>query len=1147
MSDARWERIKAVFNAAIDRHAAERDAFLNQECGDDAELRREVESLLDKRTQEAVRTGGAAEVFAGASVTAAMPLMERPGTKIGVYKLLQKIGEGGFGVVFMSEQDVPVRRRVAVKVIKPGRDTREVVARFEQERQALALMDHPNIAKVLDAGATPLTQGGGGRPYFVMEYVIGDPITVFADAHKLSVRGRLELFTQVCSAVQHAHMKGVIHRDLKPRNVLVSMVDGRPHAKVIDFGIAKATGARLTDKTLFTEHRQLIGTPEYMSPEQAEGSPDIDTRTDVYSLGVLLYELLTGATPFDGERLRSAAWGEMQRIIREEEPPMPSVRLSKAPLDGEGVGALRAEVADGEGMRRVVQTLASVAAARGVEPANLGTQLKGELDWIVMKALDKDRARRYESPNQLGADVQRHLAGEAVVAAPVSRMYRFRKFVRKNKGPVLAGSAVAVALSFSLTLAMLQFTQNRRALRIAELQRLANEELSDIDWGEKYQNVPIDNLTPPTRQNESPEESLARELVGRARMNIGLLGARNAQLQKEREKIAEAVSALAESVMSQTGRIHIMDSKSPYMDITTGPSMDDLSTVRIRRTDTPEKLRVVGVDREGKEVPPSIDQSVLAINTITSLTLAGLKASNDSLTSQRDAAKSELLKVAAELQRIGNGRGHIGIMNADYDSTGLHTFIDFQPHGSGVPIIYSSQMDERGSTEGFPRHEATLPDTITLFGSFAMSVVHDVSKAKQAAESANASLIRQRDIAREAVYEVSKATNCDVCDELGARSVADAWMHGWMNGPSGAAYKDAPEEERQLRALADFSIYNAKRLFEETRRARLAEAEVRLSEYSNWETAPRDKATEPLVAVYNTRKELLGDSNIDTIKALWMLGALQFEKGDLDHGLTQLRLSVTNLEASSSKQVDLLAAMYDNLLHAELVMGNLDAATSVMDRLRALIASDEALNGVWTISGYGPFKPHFFYTPRLFTWQDAFVQTTHAKAIEIMREKLSHLDRSVLESRYASVVRDWALNAVIEPGDPNWAQYLKNVKHRATFTATSLAPTDPEAQTALALALYRSGEYAKALPLIRRAIELRSAQSSEASPIAAAAEAMICFRLGDETHISQARAALARAKDLQSDLMNIKPGAQSSYVKVILAEAEALINGVQPK
>ncbi len=441
MSTARWEQIKQVFNAAMEKPAAERAAFVDTACAGDAELRSEVDSLMRaaRPTVESgggggggpVQTGGAARAMgrAMASATtasyAASPLTEAVGTTVGPYKLLQVIGEGGFGTVFLADQSSPVRRRVALKIIKLGMDTKQVVARFEAERQALALMDHSNIAKVFDAGSTE-----SGRPFFVMEYVKGDPITTFADAHTLTLRERLELLTQVCLAVQHAHQKGIIHRDIKPSNVLVSMVDGKPLAKVIDFGIAKATGAAggtLTDKTLFTEHRALIGTPEYMSPEQAEGSPDIDTRTDVYGLGVLMYELLTGTTPFEPSRLRSAAYAEMQRIIREEEPPSPSLRITRD-------------------VQRDLGKLASTAAQRKVEPQKLNALMRGELDWIVMKALDKDRGRRFATPQELAADIDRHLRGEAVVAAPASAGYRVRKFVRRNKGAVGAVSAVTVAL-----------------------------------------------------------------------------------------------------------------------------------------------------------------------------------------------------------------------------------------------------------------------------------------------------------------------------------------------------------------------------------------------------------------------------------------------------------------------------------------------------------------------------------------------------------------------------------------------------------------------------------------------------------------------------------------------------------------------------
>jgi serine/threonine protein kinase len=330
----------------------------------------------------------------------------------GKYKLVEEIGEGGMGSVFMAQQTEPVKRAVAVKVIKAGMDSRAVLARFVAERQVLAMMDHPNIAKVLDAGTTD-----GGRPFFVMELVKGTPITRYCDEHKLTPRQRLELFVPVCQAIQHAHQKGIIHRDLKPSNVLVALYDDRPVPKVIDFGVAKAAGQSLTDKTLMTGFGALVGTPEYMSPEQASlNNLDIDTRSDVYSLGVLLYELLTGTTPVDKKSLGKAAVLEILRIVREVEAPQPSAKLS------------------------TIDTLPSVAANRGTDPARLSRLMRGELDWLVMKALEKDRTRRYETANGLARDIQRYLADEVIEARPPSVGYRVSKFVRRHKGQVIAAS-----------------------------------------------------------------------------------------------------------------------------------------------------------------------------------------------------------------------------------------------------------------------------------------------------------------------------------------------------------------------------------------------------------------------------------------------------------------------------------------------------------------------------------------------------------------------------------------------------------------------------------------------------------------------------------------------------------------------------------
>jgi serine/threonine protein kinase len=464
-----------IFMAALDIESADgRLAFLNEACGNDGSLRSRVEALLASHSNAGTFLNEPA--FEAPTLTVCKPAAERAGTVIGPYKLLEQIGEGGFGVVYLAEQAHPVRRKVALKIIKPGMDTKEVIARFEAERQALALMDHPNIAKVLDAGTT--SEGAGvwglgarekgqvidaqvpspppsapnlGRPYFVMELVQGVPITGYCDQCNLMTRERLELFITVCQAVQHAHQKGVIHRDIKPTNVLVAIQDSQPAPKIIDFGVAKALHNRLTENTLATGFAQMLGTPMYMSPEQAELSPlGVDTRSDIYSLGVLLYELLAGTTPFDKDRFHSASYDELRRIIREEDPPRPSTRFSTMADD----------------------LATTVAGRQRSEPRRLLQTLRGDLDWIVMRCLDKDRARRYPTANALAMDVQRYLSDKPVEACRPTRSYLLKKFIRRNKVAVLAGSAMATLV---LSAVVILLVSNARIRREAAARELALE------------------------------------------------------------------------------------------------------------------------------------------------------------------------------------------------------------------------------------------------------------------------------------------------------------------------------------------------------------------------------------------------------------------------------------------------------------------------------------------------------------------------------------------------------------------------------------------------------------------------------------------------------------------------------------------------
>ena len=458
-------QVERVFAEALALSDPDRAAYLDEACQGNEALRAEIESLL------AAHADSAALLETSPVLRPDVLPEEQPGEHIGRYKLLQKIGEGGYGVVYMAEQTDPVRRRVAVKVIKLGMDTKTVVARFDAERQALALMEHPNIARVLDGGAT-----SAGRPYFVMELVHGVPITRFCDQHNLSAAERIRLFIQVCHAVQHAHQKGVIHRDLKPSNILVAEHDGAPLAKVIDFGVAKATQGRLTEHTLFTAFEQFVGTPAYTSPEQATlGSDDIDTRSDIYSLGVLLYELLTGRTPFDAKALAQAGLDEARRQIREVEPPRPSTRLST--MDGD--------------------TLDSTARDRSTVPPKLIALVRGDLDWIVMRCLEKDRRRRYETANDLALDLQRHLEDEPVTARPPTTAYRFRKTIQRHKLAATAIAAVTLSLLTGLGVATWSFVKEKAAReRAVAAEQKARSEAKKSEQVAKFLQAMLQGIGP---------------------------------------------------------------------------------------------------------------------------------------------------------------------------------------------------------------------------------------------------------------------------------------------------------------------------------------------------------------------------------------------------------------------------------------------------------------------------------------------------------------------------------------------------------------------------------------------------------------------------------------------------------------------------
>jgi serine/threonine protein kinase/tetratricopeptide (TPR) repeat protein len=554
MKPERFQEVAALFREAGQRRPAERPAFLMEACGDDAELRAQVEVLLAAdETHPGFFTESRLGEHAARRVVEVLAPEATEGRghpqAIGNYRIINVLGEGGMGVVYRAEQTEPMQRTVAVKLIKLGMDSARVVARFDAERQALALMDHPNVAQVHDGGMT-----ADGRPYFVMEYVAGIPITDYCDRERLTTHQRLDLFLQVCRGVQHAHQKGIIHRDIKPSNVLVMRQDDRPVPKIIDFGVAKATARRLTERTLFTEQGQLIGTPEYMSPEQAGTSGlDVDTRSDVYSLGVILYQLLTGTLPFEPHTLLKADHSSMVKIIREMEPPTPSSRLST--LGAEPVN------------RHNGATPQEIAVRRDTEFAALQRQVKGELDWIVMKCLEKDRARRYETANGLASDVQHFLCGEPVVAAPPSRLYRFRKFARRNRVALIATIIVAASLVTGLTLATYGFItareerdqkvtalgQERQARELAEKREKETQQVSDFQAA-MLSEIDVEAMGHSIKQRfrEQVQAALERQYVG--------------EFPDRRKRTAEEIEAELAAYDQRAGAAQAVDVARQVMD-----------------------------------------------------------------------------------------------------------------------------------------------------------------------------------------------------------------------------------------------------------------------------------------------------------------------------------------------------------------------------------------------------------------------------------------------------------------------------------------------------------------------------------------------------------------------------------------------------
>jgi serine/threonine protein kinase/tetratricopeptide (TPR) repeat protein len=668
-----------LFLAALQKDdPAARAAYLAEACGNDTDLRQQVEQLLRLHDeagsflQKPPVAPGVTGAYTPSPGDEGGPAdgREAPGTHIGPYKLLQLIGEGGMGTVWMAEQGQPVRRLVALKVIKAGMDSAQVVARFEQERQALAVMDHPHIAKVLDAGTTE-----SGRPFFVMEYVKGVPITQFCDEHRLTPRQRLELFVPTCRAIQHAHQKGLIHRDVKPSNVLVARYDGQPVVKVIDFGLAKATGQSLTGRTQFTQFGVVVGTLEYMSPEQADlNDQDIDTRSDVFSLGVLLYELLTGTTPLTKQLLQYTALPELLRRIREEEPPRPSTRLS----------ALK-------------ESLPSISAQRQTEPARLATLLRGELDWIVMKALEKDRSRRYETATGLARDLERFLHDEPVEACPPSASYRLRKFAGRHRTALAAAAAFAALLVLGTVLSTWQAIRATRAE--AQANRSAAEARAVLDF---FENQVLAAARPEGQDGGLGTEVTVRKAVDAAEAKIAGAFADQPTVEASvRYVLGSTYRRLGEQPLAipQLERAQLLRAT------TLGPDHPDTLAVQN------ELALAYWGNGQLSRVIPLIERTLVAQRARLGPDHPGaIISQNDLAVAYLEDGRLDLaiplLEQTLASERVRLGPGHIETLNtqnnlgAAYREAGQLT--------RAIPLLERTVADEGGSAQVGPGHPNTL-------------------------------------------------------------------------------------------------------------------------------------------------------------------------------------------------------------------------------------------------------------------------------------------------------------------------------------------------------------------------------------------------------------------------------------------------------